>query len=162
MINFSSPNDGTLRTDTIFRENIVGSRRFSNFFWALTISLGGSGFLIVGISSYLKHNLLFFLNANEIVFFPQGLVMSLYGIGGLILSIYQWLVIFWQIGEGYNEFDKNSQMMKIFRWGFPGLNRKIEISYPIKEIEAIRVEIKEGINPKRIIYVCVRTVDIIS
>ena len=152
MINFSSSKK-IFKSSTIFRENVVGSRRFSNFFWSITILLGSFGFLTVGISSYLKQNLIFFLNANDIIFFPQGLVMSFYGTFGLLISIYQWLVIFWQVGEGYNEFDKNNKMMKIFRWGFPGTNRKIEINYPITEIESIRVELKEGINPKRIIYV---------
>jgi hypothetical protein len=143
-------------SDLIFRESIIGSRRFSNYWWASIIFLGGLGFLFVGISSFLEFNIIPFLDANNILFFPQGLVMSFYGIIGLLLSLYFWLIILWNVGEGYNEFNKDEGMMYIFRWGFPGKNRRILLSYPIKEIEAIRVEIKEGFNPQRTLYVQIK------
>jgi len=60
------------------------------------------------------------------------------------------------VGEGYNKFDKKEQNMTIFRWGFPGKDRKINLIYSIQDIQAIRVEIKEGINPTRAIYVRIR------
>ena len=47
-------------------------------------------------------------------------------------------------------------LVRIFRWGFPGKNRRIDLQYPIKEVQSIRVEIQEGINPKRIIYLKLR------
>ena len=56
--------------DLIFREQVVGSRRLSNYWWASIIFLGAFGFFIVGLSSYLGFNLLPFLNASEITFFP--------------------------------------------------------------------------------------------
>jgi hypothetical protein len=40
--------------------------------------------------------------------------------------------------EGFNEFDKQ-QVVRIFRWGF-GNNRRIDISYSIDDVKAIRVE----------------------
>lgn len=86
----------------IIYEKIKGSRTSSNFFWTIIILFASMGFIIVGISSYLKYNLIGFLNSNSIIFFPQGLVMCLYGSLGIIISFYQWFTIYFQIGEGYS------------------------------------------------------------
>jgi len=142
--------------NSIFREQIVGSRRLSNYLWATILFFGAICFFTVGLSSYLGFNLLPFLDAKEIIFFPQGLVMFFYGILAFLLSLYLWLIIFWSIGEGYNEFNKKNGTMCIFRWGFPGRNRRVQLTYFLKDIEAIRVELKEGINPKRALYVRVK------
>ena len=142
--------------ELIRRYIVVGSRRFSNYWWASVILLGGFGFLLTGISSYLNFNLLPFINQKNILFFPQGLVMCFYGILGLIFSCYLWLTIFWGVGGGFNEFNKRQGIVRIFRWGFPGKNRRIDLAYDIKDIEAIRVEIKEGLNPRRILYIRVK------
>ena len=42
--------------------------------------------------------------------------------------------------------------VRIFRWGYPGKNRKIDLSYALKDVEAIRVELKQGIDAQRTIY----------
>ena len=72
----------------IRRDEIIGSRRFSNYFWSVVLFLGGIGFLLAGISSYLKINLLPFTNSTELVFIPQGLVMMFYGTLSFGISIY--------------------------------------------------------------------------
>lgn len=144
------------KSELIRRYVVVGSRRFSNYWWASIILLGGFGFLLTGISSYLNFDLLPFINSKNILFFPQGLVMCFYGILGLIFSCYLWLTLFWGVGGGFNEFNKKQGIVRIFRWGFPGKNRRIDLSYDIKDIEAIRVEIKEGLNPRRILYIRVK------
>ena len=82
--------------------------------------------------------------------------MCFYGILGFIFSCYLWLTLFWGVGGGFNEFNKKQGIVRIFRWGFPGKNRRIDLSYDIKDIEAIRVEIKEGLNPRRILYIRVK------
>nr|ANA57001.1 hypothetical chloroplast RF4 [Pyramimonas parkeae] len=148
MVNFSD--------DLVFREQVIGSRRLSNYWWATLLFFGATCFFTVGLSSYLGFNLLPFLNAKGIIFFPQGLVMCFYGILAFLLSIYLWLIIFWSIGEGYNEFNKKEGTMCIFRWGFPGKNRRVQLTYFLKDIEAIRVELKEGWNPRRILYIRVK------
>lgn len=56
---------------------------------SIIMFLGSLGFLTAGISSYTNSNLIEFLNAKEIIFFPQGLTMCFYGISGLIISSYQ-------------------------------------------------------------------------
>nr|YP_009725385.1 hypothetical chloroplast RF4 [Trebouxia lynnae]QHO63891.1 hypothetical chloroplast RF4 [Trebouxia lynnae] len=152
MINSSE----TQKSELIRRYVVVGSRRFSNYWWASIILFGGFGFLLTGVSSYLNSDYLPFINSKNILFFPQGLVMCFYGILGLIFSCYLWLTLFWGVGGGFNEFNKKQGIVRIFRWGFPGKNRRIDLSYNIKDIEAIRVEIKEGLNPRRILYIRVK------
>nr|YP_010933288.1 hypothetical chloroplast RF4 [Streptofilum capillatum]WKT08546.1 hypothetical chloroplast RF4 [Streptofilum capillatum]WKT08645.1 hypothetical chloroplast RF4 [Streptofilum sp. BC4-VF8pt]WKT08744.1 hypothetical chloroplast RF4 [Streptofilum sp. ZNP2-VF4pt] len=148
--------DSITKSDLVLREPVIGARRISNYFWASVILFGAIGFLSVGISSYLGSDILPFLSSKGILFLPQGLVMSFYGIAGLFLSIYLWLTIFWKIGEGYNEFNREEQIVRIFRWGFPGKNRRIQITCPITDVYAVRVQVKEGINPQRAIYLRVK------
>ena len=79
-------------TDTVMIDPVVGAKRFSNYFWASVVTTGATGFLITGASAYFQHNLLWFLDASEIKFFPQGLVMSFYGVAGSLLATYLWCV----------------------------------------------------------------------
>jgi hypothetical protein len=145
-----------MENELIRRDIVVGSRRISNYWWATVIFFGGFSFLLTGISSYFQYDLLPILHSKDILFFPQGLVMSFYGILGLLFSTYLWLTIFWSVGGGFNEFNKQEGIVRIFRWGFPGKNRRIDLQYPVSDIECIRVELKEGINPRRTIYMRVK------
>lgn len=140
-------------TNLVRRDIVIGSRRLSNYWWASVLLIGGSGFLVVGLSSRLGFNLVPFLPADDIIFIPQGLVMCFYGFVGLLVSTYLWLTILWSVGGGYNEFNKQEGLMRIFRWGFPGRDRRIQLTCPLQDIEAIRVDLQEGINPRRTIYV---------
>ncbi|PHJ57704.1 photosystem I assembly protein [Nostoc linckia z18] len=142
--------------DRLLHQNVLGSRRFSNYWWATIVTLGATGFLLAGISSYLKINLLIVTDPTQLVFVPQGLVMGLYGSAGLLLATYLWLVILWDVGGGYNEFDRETSTFKIFRWGFPGKNRRIEIDGRIEEVQSVRIAVKEGINPLRALYLRVK------
>lgn len=87
--------------DGLIYEKILGTRTSGNYFFLVTFSLGAVGFLIVGLSSFFGFSLVKFLNASNIVFFPQGLVMSFYGLFGLLFSIYQWFLVYFKVGEGY-------------------------------------------------------------
>lgn len=145
-----------MRNQLVFRDTLAGSRCWSNYFWGTVISFGALGFLIVGLSSFFQKNLIWFLDATNITFFPQGLVMCFYGIVGLILGFYLWVIILLDVGKGYNEFNKNTGLMTIFRLGFPGQNRRIKLEYDLNDIEAVGIEIKDGINSKRSILVQVK------
>ncbi|HEY9735886.1 MAG TPA: photosystem I assembly protein Ycf4 [Trichocoleus sp.] len=136
----------------VLRRTILGARRLSNYWWATVLTLGGGGFLLAGISSYLKINLLPFADPTQLLFIPQGIVMGFYGTAALALATYLWLLIAWNVGGGYNEFDKKSDKLRIVRSGFPGENRHIEIEHPLESVLAVRVDIKEGLNPKRALY----------
>uniref|UniRef100_A0AB39U3U2 Photosystem I assembly protein Ycf4 n=1 Tax=Borodinellopsis insignis TaxID=3229915 RepID=A0AB39U3U2_9CHLO len=93
-------------------------------------------------------------SSYSVSFFPQGLLMSFYGSLGFLLSLYWWFLIFWNVGGGFNEFDKKNGYIRIFRWGYPGKNRRIDFSYALKDVEAIKVEFKQvGLSPaQRTIY----------
>ena len=142
--------------ELIKRDIIIGSRRISNYFWTAILFTGGLAFLIIGISSYYQKNFLPFLNSLELSFLPQGLVMTFYGVVGLSLSLYIGITIFWDIGSGYNEYDKQTELVRIVRRGFPGKNRQILLVYPFSNIKSIKLKIQDGINPKRIIYLCTK------
>jgi hypothetical protein len=137
---------------------IIGERRISNYWWSFFIVLGSIGFLSTGITSYFTRAMPLIVDDtsglfNEVIpFFPQGLLMSFYGSLGILLSLYWGFLIFWNIGGGFNEFNKKDGFIRIFRWGYPGKNRKIDFSYALKDVEAIKVELKQGLDPQRTIY----------
>nr|YP_009185060.1 hypothetical chloroplast RF4 [Characiochloris acuminata]ALO63260.1 hypothetical chloroplast RF4 [Characiochloris acuminata] len=135
----------------IRRYMIVGERRPSNYWWAFLILVGSSGFLLTGISAYIGVAVLPFINVQQLSFFPQGLLMSFYGSLGCLLSFYWWFLIFWNVGAGFNEFNKKDGFIRIFRWGYPGKNRRIDLSYSLKDVEAIKVDIKNGFDSQRTI-----------
>jgi Ycf4 len=140
----------------IRQDNIVGSRRFSNYFWSFFLFVGGLGFLLAGISSYLKVNLLPFTNTTELIFIPQGLIMMFYGTLSLGFSIYIITTVLLDVGSGYNEYNKIENLIKIVRKGFPGKNREILLTYQLADVRAIGIKIKEGLNPTRSIYLCLK------
>jgi len=140
----------------IRQDKIVGSRRFSNYFWTFFLFIGGFGFLLAGLSSYLKINLLPLANPTELVFIPQGIIMIFYGTLSISISAYILLTLVWDIGSGYNEYNKNENLVKIVRRGFPGKNREILLTYSLTNIQAIGIKISEGLNPKRIVYLCLK------
>jgi hypothetical protein len=140
----------------IRQDKILGSRRFSNYFWSFFLFLGGLGFLLAGVSSYFKINLLPFTNTIALVFIPQGLVMMFYGTLSLGISIYIIVTVLLDIGSGYNEYNKLENLVKIVRKGFPGKNREILLTYPLSNVRAIGIKITEGLNPTRSIYLCLK------
>ena len=146
----------TIEKSHIYRQGVLGSRRWSNYLWATVAAIGGIGFLLAGLSSYFKINLLIVSDTTPLVFVPQGVALVFYGIAGSLVSLYLWGAIALDIGSGYNEFNKDSGRATIFRWGFPGKNRRIEFSCPLDDIQAIRAQIKEGINPKRELYLKIK------
>lgn len=140
----------------IRQDQIIGSRRLSNYFWAISLLLGGIGFVLAGLSSYFKINFLPFANPTELVFIPQGLVMIFYGTLSLGISVYISLTIMLDIGSGYNEYNKVENLVKIIRKGFPGKNREILLTYSLTNIRSIGIKITEGLNPTRNIYLCLK------
>jgi hypothetical protein len=124
-------------TNLIRRYIILGERQFSHYIWTSIIFLGGLGFLIKGLS-----------NSDDIPLIPQGILMSFYGSIAVLVSLYWSFLIFWNVGGGFNELNKKEGFVRLFRWGYPGKNRRIDFSYPLKDVQAIKVEL----NPERTIY----------
>nr|YP_009589782.1 photosystem I assembly protein Ycf4 [Selaginella sanguinolenta]QBL76361.1 photosystem I assembly protein Ycf4 [Selaginella sanguinolenta]QGU93193.1 photosystem I assembly protein Ycf4 [Selaginella rossii] len=129
-------------------EPIEGSRRVGNSFRARVTPPGAPGFFPVGISSYLDRDLTPLLPPQQIPFVPQGIVMSFYGIVGSFSSSHLWRAIPWDVGGGYDRYDKQGGIIPSSRWGFPGENRRISTRFPVKNIQAIRMEVREGIYPR--------------
>ena len=157
----TNPGDSELGSNSnassILHQRVLGSRRFSNYWWATIVSIGATGFLLAGLSSYLKINLIPFANPTELAFIPQGIAIGFYGVAGLLLALYLWGVVILDIGGGYNEFNKQTGQARIFRWGFLGKNRRIEINFPLQDVQGVRIEIKEGLNPRRSLYLRVKS-----
>ena len=135
------------------KSNLDGSRSLSNLFWALAVSLGGLGFFLNGLSSYFKTNLIF-SSSSQISFIPQGIVLVFYGTVGLILGIFLWLTIWWDVGAGYNDYNRDLQEIKLYRKGFPGKNREVVLKFACADVKSIKMRIKEGLNPKRQLLLC--------
>nr|APQ39817.1 photosystem I assembly factor II [Lobelia siphilitica var. siphilitica] len=144
------------RSEQIWIEPITGSRKTSNFCWTVILFLGSLGFLLVGTSSYLGRTWISLFPFQQIVFFPQGIVMSFYGIAGLFISSYLWCTISWNVGSGYDRFDRIEGIVCIFRWGFPGQNRRIFLRFLIKDIQSVRIEVQEGLYARRVLYMDIR------
>lgn len=142
--------------EKVLRYDVLGAKRLSNYWWATVISIGATGFLLAGLSSYLQVNLLPIGNGVDLIFIPQGIAMSFYGVAGLLLATYLWLTIVWDVGGGYNEFDRAAGKVNILRWGYPGKNRKLELSSRISDVQAVRIVIRDGLNPKRSLYLRVK------
>ena len=108
-----------------FAQNFVKTDKINDFFIAIKPSNSSS-------TRYIEANL---------PFFPQGLVLSFYGFLGLSFSFHLWFTLFWKIGGGFNEFNAKERSVRIFRWGRPGKNRRIDLKYTHELIEAIKVEL---------------------
>ncbi|KAH7277775.1 hypothetical protein KP509_05G050000 [Ceratopteris richardii] len=137
-------------------EFIKGSRTFANLCWACILVCGATGFLLVGFSSFIGKDLIPNISSKQIAFIPQGLVMCFYGIAGLFMGFYLCCTVFWDVGGGYNYFDKQEGISYVFRWGFPGKNRRIRIQLLLKDIEAVGLKTQEGLFSSRILYLKVR------
>lgn len=135
---------------------IQGARNWSNIFLATLLSLGSLGFLGTGIISYLKDNNLDSTNFNTLPFIPQGLVMCFYGIAGIFMGGYLWWTIFFNVGSGYNEIDLDQGMIILFRWGFPGNNRKIRVRCLIRDIESIKITSQSALGKLDTIALCIQ------
>ena len=140
--------------NSVLKSYFSGSRRLSNISWAMIVSLGGFGFFLTGLSSFFNTNLLFFSDASEISFIPQGIVLVFYGTVGSLLGLFLTLTVWWNVGSGYNEYNRDRKEVKLYRKGFPGKNRELLFTFPFEEIKSIKMRIKEGINPKRQLILC--------
>jgi hypothetical protein len=146
----------TVQNSRIYRQVIIGSRRWSNYFWATIAAIGGIGFLLAGLSSYFHRNFLLVSDVSSLQFVPQGAALSFYGVAGSLVSLYLWSAIALDIGGGYNEFNKDTGKVTLFRWGYPGKNREITFTCSIDDVQAVRAEIREGLSPKRELYLKIK------
>jgi uncharacterized membrane protein YdbT with pleckstrin-like domain len=138
--------DSASTADAVLEQPVLGSRRLSNVLVAAAVSLGGVGFLLTSASSRLGRDLLPVGHPADLVWVPQGLVMGLYGLAAVLLAIYLWTVIAIDVGSGSNRFDRAAGEALISRQGF---RQRIEVAVPLRDIQAVKVEIREGLSPQR-------------
>ena len=130
----------------LLEQGVLGSRRLSNVLVAAVVSTGGLGFLLTSASSYLGTDLLPIGHPAALSWVPQGLVMGLYGIAAALLATYLWTVIALDVGAGANRFDKATGTLTVTRRGFREL---ISVTTPLKDIQAVKVDVRDGLNPRR-------------
>ncbi len=138
------------------RYPIQGSKNIKTIFSLLILFCGGCGFLLAGLSSFFHYNLLSFTNTSNLKFIPQGITLTFYGSLALSLSCYLFFYILWNVGSGYNEFSQEEKILRIIRKGFPGKNRNLFFSYEFSLIKEIRLQIKNGLNPRSNIIVILK------
>jgi len=122
-------------------KKIVGARTWSNTIWAIILGTASLGFINTGLTSY--------NGEGNLSFIPQGLIMCFYGLGGLFIGGYLGWTIIFNVGAGYNEFDWQRGTLTVFRWGFPGQNRKLRLRCLMRDIKGIRVTHNTNIGGSR-------------
>ena len=130
----------------VLEQPVLGSRRLSNYLVAAAVSIGGIGFLLASLSSYLGRDLLPIGHPAALIFVPQGLVMGLYSIAAALLATYLWYVIAVDVGGGSNRFDKTAGVVTVSRRGF---RKAILVEIPLKDVKAVKVEVRDGFNARR-------------
>jgi len=130
----------------VLEQPVLGSRRLSNLLVASAVSLGGVGFLLTSLSSRLGRDLLPIGHPAELIWPPQGLGMGLYGGASVLLAAYLWGVIALDVGSGSNRFDRGSGQARISRRAF---RQRIDLDIPLREIQAVKVEVRDGLSPQR-------------
>lgn len=142
----AGPDSSGQADGSVLEQPVLGSRRLSNLLMAGVVSLGGTGFLLASASSRLGRDLLPMGHASQLIWVPQGLVMGLYGLAAVLLATYLWLVIGLDVGAGSNRFDRGSGQAVISRRGF---RQWITVEIPLRDIQAVKVEVRDGISPRR-------------
>lgn len=134
--------------EDFIKDYIKGSRNIKTYLSSFVLFFAGLAFILTGLSSYFRQNLLIITDVSSIAFYPQGMVMSFYGMAALGLSLYLFFTILLNLGSGYNEFSKKDKTVRIIRLGFPGKNRQIFLSYKFENIKSIKFLLKQGLNPR--------------
>ena len=137
---------GWVMSAAVLEQPVLGSRRLSNFLVASAVSIGGVGFLLASLSSYLGRDLVPIGHPAALVFVPQGLVMGLYSLAAALLATYLWYVIAVNVGGGSNRFDKDAGVVTISRRGF---RKPVLVEIPLKDVKAVKVEVRDGFNARR-------------
>ncbi|AGY61436.1 Ycf4 protein (plastid) [Lotharella oceanica] len=143
----------------IYKYEIKGSRTLSNLIFFILLLFGSLYFFSISYNSYFysqdvysKADLVQTDLDSLISFFPQGLVMGFYSFFGLFLSYDLLLGFIFNIGYGYNEFNRKEKIVRIFRWGYPGENRRVEACFSFDDLKSIKILL----GSKNILYLSLK------
>ena len=137
-----------VKVDGVVREQIQGSRTLSNYIVVLVLSLAGISFFLVGLSSYLNTNLFPLTDTSQLSFLPQGITMLFYGFLAMLISIFLVINLVLDVGSGYNEFSKEDELVRVVRRSLSFNQELVFLTYPLNSIKKIKVEFKQGLNPR--------------
>ncbi len=121
-------------------------RNFNSFCVAMVLLVIGLSFCLIGLSLALKTPLILIADTSSLNFIPQGITMLFYGAGSLGLSMFVHLMMFCNLGSGYDEFLLSEKRIRLVRMGFPGKNRILFFSYELKNVKGLKFRAKTGIN----------------
>ncbi len=138
-------------SENILEEIVNGSKKTSNYVVASMLTIGGVGFSLASLSSFFGRNFIPLGNPASLIFVPQGIFMGFYGVLATFMAIYLWALIRVDYGSGFNRFDKAKGLLFVSRQGY---FKKILIEIPLKDIQAVKIDIREGFNPRR--RICLR------
>nr|YP_010389612.1 photosystem I assembly protein Ycf4 [Chesneya acaulis]UPT34380.1 photosystem I assembly protein Ycf4 [Chesneya acaulis] len=125
---------------------IIGAQKPINFFWASFTLLGSLVMLFSAASYYYGKIFLSFDSSRFAVSsLPQGVTLTFYGIAGLFVSFHWWMLIFLNVGSGYNLYDRKIGMVWLFRYGFPGENRCILSHVRVEDILGLLFDVRTGV-----------------
>jgi len=149
----------------LYSEIIKGASRVTNYVCFILLFLFGLGFLLTGLSSYFVYSnkQIPFFNFSDIEFLPQGILLIFYGTSALLLSFLILAFIKWDIGSGTNNYDIQSEVIRLYRKGFPKLTNGLKLQqsnvylvYPFSQVLNIELEIITGLNPQRVLYLILK------
>ena len=150
-VDFQESSIGARPSETLLEQSIKGSRKFSNYVVSSMLTIGGVGFLLASTSSYIGKDLLPLGRPSTLIFIPQGLLMGFYGITASLLAIYLWSLVSVDFGSGSNTFDKDRGLLFVSRRAYL---KEIMIEIPLKDIQAVKLDIRDGFNARR--RICLR------
>lgn len=116
----------------VYIQRVFGVRNWLNILWNFLIGLSGSSFVTNASNSGPIGSVILLL------FLPQGLAMYFYGVIGMYITLCALCMLCLDIGAGFNEIDHTLGVMLVFRWGFPGPNRKVLTRFLIRDIVGVR------------------------
>nr|QVX31090.1 photosystem I assembly protein Ycf4 [Sesbania drummondii] len=136
------------QSENVRIDYIPGYTKMLDYFFAISTLLSSLAGILVCLSSFFRTNLLSFIWTDlDFEFDPSflpynqgGQLLGFYGSSGLFISFYWWIVIFLDVGSGYNLFDKKGGIAFIFRQSFPGDYRRVFHLVPLNDIQCLRIQ----------------------
>lgn len=122
---------------------VRGSREWATFLWASGLCGGGLVFFFTGLLSY--------SGQTALLYIPQGVFLIFYGTLALMLSLFLLFNMFWDVGAGVCTMDKARDLCRLIRLNFPGAYRSFEMTFPVSRVKGVRLALRSGLFPKRIL-----------
>lgn len=125
-------------TDLIRRDVVFGAQQRRNLSLGRRLFIGGIRFVTIGIFSWDEiRNFFSIIEFTNIQFIPQGRLICFYGSRAILFGIYICSRAIWSVGRGFNEYNKKTGQIRMFRLGFPGPSRESDTLYSFSDLESL-------------------------